>query len=591
MKPQLTDLPPPVTVASVKLVKVMDGIDLPTIIKRVIFPGNSLSSLVVGTQPGIIWRQLEGGTKEIFVDLRNQMGELGANVPGLKGLGYPKAGTYDERGILGIAFPSDFQSSGLFYLAFSHINDRQTQPRNPPLSPSQIVALPAFPLQPKPVPDPETINIQPYFFEWLVSLDGHWDYTWWDNVSVLQEWKVDKNGNNPQPIRTILSVKRASFNHTGINSLIFDQQCGKLLWGLGDNGFEYDPLNQAQDDDIFGGKVLAIDLSQLTCADLTQPVAGYSELLAIYPKFVSAFTTIVKGARNPTSITFEQTSSGEIMYLSNAGQDTLEFAHAIKRDCTDRPPELATNLGFRAWEGSLVTSMELNDSFNLIPTQFAQEAITLPDFYRPFAQLPHPFADQAGTINASAMSASAFYNGPIAGLTNKFLMTNWFNEATNPGRGALLVADPDRTNLETGVPVNLVDVSANINLNSAFYYTALASQQTHLFLGTVNTSNFIKNSSGTPAQSIPGLMVNKIGAVWEVVDNSAYRSSSKSSSSNNKSYRVDDRSQRSDDKSHQLNSRLHRSDKPQQSSGKSPQMNTKSYHSKERSYCPDRLRK
>src|SRR5262245_22619327 len=89
---------------NVKLQPVLEHIDVVTDINVV---GNSL---FVCTQPGQLYRKnlFANSAPEIFLDLRSEVGRLGSHIPGLPGLGYPEAETYDERGLLGFAADPKF---------------------------------------------------------------------------------------------------------------------------------------------------------------------------------------------------------------------------------------------------------------------------------------------------------------------------------------------------------------------------------------------------------------------------------------------------------------------------------------------------
>src|ERR687891_2623613 len=62
--------------------------------------------LFVVDQPGIVWSlDLDSGTKSVFLDVSDRLVALGAFGPG----------TFDERGLLGLAFHPDYATNGLLY--------------------------------------------------------------------------------------------------------------------------------------------------------------------------------------------------------------------------------------------------------------------------------------------------------------------------------------------------------------------------------------------------------------------------------------------------------------------------------------------
>jgi hypothetical protein len=170
-----------------------------------------------------------------------------------------------------------------------------------------------------------------------------------------------------------------------------------LVLGLGDGGSEYDPNNIAQDDEQLSGKLLRIDLQKLQGSDFTSaaPVATFTDRRGQQVPD-GAFTTLVKGMRNPSKVHHEQIHAGEneqgdgkgdregsgkgrgrengkgqakgkdkgddndrheahyIKYLANTGEDTIEFIHAFEN--------YGINFGFRPWEGIFPTSFESDDS-------------------------------------------------------------------------------------------------------------------------------------------------------------------------------------------------------------------------------------
>ena len=68
-------------------------------------PGDS-SRLFVTDQAGILWAiDLVTATKSVFADLSSRLVPLGIAGPG----------TFDERGLLGVAFHPNYQSNGLLY--------------------------------------------------------------------------------------------------------------------------------------------------------------------------------------------------------------------------------------------------------------------------------------------------------------------------------------------------------------------------------------------------------------------------------------------------------------------------------------------
>ena len=87
----------------IKLETVAMGLTAP--LKGVVAPGQP-SRLYVVDQPGVVWAiSLETGAKSVFLDARSRI------VP----LGFLGPGTFDERGLLGLAFHPDYSTNGRLY--------------------------------------------------------------------------------------------------------------------------------------------------------------------------------------------------------------------------------------------------------------------------------------------------------------------------------------------------------------------------------------------------------------------------------------------------------------------------------------------
>jgi hypothetical protein len=462
---------------NVKLQPVLEQIDLVTDINVV------RDSLFVCTQPGRLYRQRLSANEppEVFLDLRAEVGRLGSHVPGLEDLGYPTPETYDERGLLGFAADPNFERNGRFWVWYSNINERSPSP--------------------------------PDFFQWLVSTTDPWNMAEYDHVDHLAEYRLDRGV--PTFQRTLLKIKRPYFNHTGFQSLAWSPELNTLVLGLGDGGSEFDPNNIAQDDEQLSGKLLKIDLDKLNGKDFTAaaPVATFADLNALAPD--GAFTTLVKGLRNPSKIHYEKIGGGHgkseqhrqdqarhnarwIKYLANTGQDLLEFIHAFEGD--------GINFGFRPWEGIFPTAFNHHTRMIAYPL----EAVSLPNFYRPLVVYSH--LDES--LEPSANTGSALYRGDnIRGLKGHLVFTDWISFARTPPQGLLMHAPVNRDNLQEVQPVSLfnVDLSlANLQGDDVFFYTSINTDQSgeRIFIGAFKKLQFIVNQRDIPAGA---------GGVYEVL--------------------------------------------------------------------------
>jgi len=91
----------------VSLRPILSKINLPTVLKTTILPGDSIERLFIATQTGEIF-YIGNGVIGTFLDIRPQIIKLGASGRG-----------YDERGLIGLAFHPEFYYNGLFYLHYS----------------------------------------------------------------------------------------------------------------------------------------------------------------------------------------------------------------------------------------------------------------------------------------------------------------------------------------------------------------------------------------------------------------------------------------------------------------------------------------
>lgn len=488
---------PVTTEGRVKLKPVIEGIDLVTDISVV------AGSMYVTTQPGYLLRKnLSSGKLEVFLDLTAQVGRLGSHIPSLPGLGYPVAETYDERGLLGFAPHPSFDGDGTFWVWYTNINERSSNPPN--------------------------------FFQWLTSTSQPWDMSQYDHVGYVAEYRSVHG--TPQFKRTVLRIKRPYFNHTGFSSLVWSPEFDTLVIGLGDGGSEYDPNNISQDDDQLSGKLLKVDLASLGKRDFTNspPVATFSDLRRQRVPD-GAFTPLVKGMRNPSKVSWEHVDPAEdgdhwygdrwIKYLANTGQDTIEFVHAFD--------SYGLNFGFRPWEGIFPTTFEIDvpaDPGNVPQNDnrvlaYGLEASRLnPSVYRPFVHYTH--LDEA--LGPNANTGSTLYRGKgIPGLGGDIVFTDWISFAQTPRQGLLMHASVNRNNLQEPRRVKRfnVDLSA-VNLTPSqpvIFYTAINTDGDgdRLFVGAFKVIQFIVNQRNNPlitSGKAPG-NPNLAGGVYEVVKN------------------------------------------------------------------------
>ena len=318
----------------VSLRPIVSKINLPTVLKTAILPGDSIERLFIATQVGEIFYIGNGGIRT-FLDIRPRIIKLGSE------LGVSSGG-YDERGLLGLAFHPEFYYNGLFYL---HYSVAGTQGPG---------ALPE-PFKPNPC-DPKTLNLK-----WINR------ETQYDHIDTVEEWILQSNG-QPQKRRTLLNLRRPFFNHNGVNSLNFSPETGKLVLTTGDGGSGYDPFNLSQDDMEIAGKIIEIDVGKNTFINNPPVVTRFNELPV---PIQETLTVIAKGVRNIPGISFQRFYNQYIKYVGNVGQDLVEsifsFVHykpipvtqLIQASLMKSEPDQEgfINFGWRGWEGAFPTSI------------------------------------------------------------------------------------------------------------------------------------------------------------------------------------------------------------------------------------------
>lgn len=249
----------------VSLRPILDKVNLPTVIKTAILPGDTMERLFVATQVGEIF-YIKDGNIRTFLDIRQRIIKLGES-----------SGGYDERGLLGLAFHPDFYFNGLFYLHYS-------------VAGTQGPGALSEPFEPNPC-DPRTLNLM-----W-VNRETHYDH-----IDTVEEWILQPNG-PPQKSRTILNLRRPFLNHNGVNSLNFSPETGKLVLTTGDGGSGYDPFNLSQNNLEIAGKIIEIDVVKRIFISNPPVVTRFNELP--FP-IQETLSVMAKGVRNIPGISYQR---------------------------------------------------------------------------------------------------------------------------------------------------------------------------------------------------------------------------------------------------------------------------------------------
>lgn len=456
----------------VRLRPIVNKINLPTVMKTAILPGESIERLFIATQIGEIY-YIGNGEIRTFLDIRSRIIKLGG-----------ASGGYDERGLLGLAFHPNFYFNGLFYL---HYSVAGTQGPG---------ALPE-PFKPNPC-DPGTLNLR-----WINR------ETQYDHIDTVEEWILQRKS-QPQKRRTLLNLRRPFSNHNGVNSLNFSPETGRLVLTTGDGGSGYDPFNLSQNDMEIAGKIIEIEVDKNTFINDPPVVTRFNELPATIQE---TLTVIAKGVRNIPGISYQRFYNQYIKYAGNVGQDLVESIFSFVQYKPIPVPQLIQsalrnaepdeegiiNFGWRGWEGSFPTSIISGCSTN--PTMdektiaYYNEAVKtsfkrLQPLTSYFHQDPRP--DKFG--GTALTGVQAYMGNEIHDLTGSVVFTDIARKV--PGRGVLAY-----TRVRTDGKLNdfsVIQTDTNFGSQSA-YYVSLGTNlnQTRLYLGVYGSMNVTDYNKGT----------------------------------------------------------------------------------------------
>lgn len=471
----------------VSLRPIVSKINLPTVIKTAILPGDSVERLFIATQVGEIF-YIGNGVVRTFLDIRPQVIKLGTSEPGVS------RGGYDERGLVGLAFHPEFYYNGLFYLHYS-------------VAGTQGPGALSESFKPNPC-DPGTLNLR-----W-VNRETHYDH-----IDTVEEWILQSNG-QPRKRRTLLHLRRPFFNHNGVNSLNFSPETGKLILTTGDGGSGYDPFNLSQDDMEIAGKIIEIDVAKHTFIHDPPVVTRFNELPA---PIQETLTVIAKGVRNIPGISFQRYYNSYIKYVGNVGQDLVEsifsFVHykpipvtqliqASIMNC-ELDPEGFINFGWRGWEGAFPTSFirgcSANPTLDEKTIAYYDEAIqTSVRRIQPLTSYYHkdPRPDKFG--GTALTGVQSYIGNQIPHLTGSVVFTDL---ARNEGDGSQVKGVLAYTRVRADCKLNdfsVIETDYNFGSQSA-YYVSLGTNldQTRLYLGVYSSMKVTDFNQGTVFEIVP----------------------------------------------------------------------------------------
>lgn len=460
---------------AVNLRPIISNINLPTVIKTALLPGDTTESLFVATQVGEIFNiNLRNGRVRLFLDIQQRIIRLGQN------------GGYDERGLLGLAFHPNSYYNGLFYLHYS-------------LAGTQGPGALSSTFRPNPC-EPETLNLR-----WTNR------ETRYDHIDTVEEWVLLSNG-QAQRRRTLLNLRRPFMNHNGVNSLTFSPETGRLVLTTGDGGSGYDPFNLSQNMMEVAGKIIEIDVNADTNINNLPAVTRFDEL----PQAVQrTLTVIAKGVRNISGIAFQRYYNQYIKYVGNVGQDLVEsiFSFACYKPIpvTEIVSAYAENrildqtgminFGWRGWEGDLPTPI-INPCLSnpsLIEETIAYYIETISTATKRILPLTcyYHLDPRPDKFSGTALTGVQPYMGnEIPGLTGCIVFIDFVKRGQSPARGALAY-----TKVRTECKQNdysLIEINYDFGPQSA-YFVSLGTNpaQSKLYLGVYGSTNVTDYNHGT----------------------------------------------------------------------------------------------
>ena len=456
-------------------------INLPTVLKTAILPGDSKERLFIATQVGEIF-YIRDTSIRTFLDIRPRILKLGAS-----------GGGYDERGLLGLAFHPEFYYNGLFYLHYSAAGAQGPGALSESFNPDPC--------------DPKTLNLR-----WMNR------ETQYDHIDTIEEWIIQSNG-GPQKRRTLLNLRRPFSNHNGVNSLNFSPETGRLVLTTGDGGSGYDPFNLSQDDLEIAGKIIEIDVDKNTYIIDPPIVTRFNELPAAIQE---TLTVMAKGVRNIPGISFQRFYNQYIKYAGNVGQDLVEsiysFVHykpipvtqLIQASLVNSEPDKEgfINFGWRGWEGdfpaSIIRDCTNNQNLDEKTMAFYNEAAALSaSRLQPLTSYFHkdPRPDKFG---GTALTGVQVYMGKrIPALTGSVVFTDLARKESQPQvRGALAytIIRPNGKQNDFSV----IQTDYDFGSQSAYYVNLGTNlKQTRLYLGVYGSMKVTDLHQGAVFEIVP----------------------------------------------------------------------------------------
>ncbi|MEI2471431.1 PQQ-dependent sugar dehydrogenase [Peribacillus frigoritolerans] len=454
---------------------IVSKINLPTVLKTTILPGDSIERLFIATQVGEIFYI---GNREIrtFLDIRPRILKLGAS-----------GGGYDERGLLGLAFHPEFYYNGLFYLHYS-------------VAGTQGPGALSESFKPDPC-DPKTLNLR-----WMNR------ETKYDHIDTIEEWILQANG-QPQKRRTLLNLRRPFLNHNGVNSLNFSPETGKLVLTTGDGGSGYDPFNLSQDDLEIAGKIIEMDVDKNISYNNPPIVTRFNELPTTIQE---TLMVMVKGVRNIPGISFQRFYNQYIKYAGNVGQNLVEsifsfvqykpipVTELVQAPFMNSEPDKEgfINLGWRGWEGafpaSIIRRCTDNPALDEKTIAYYNEAAALSGSrLQPLTSYFHEDSRPDKFGGTALTGVQAYMGERIPALTGSVVFTDLARKESQPQVRGALAYTTVRPNGEQN-DFSVIQTDYDFGSQSAYYVNLGTNlDQTRLYLGVYGSMKVTDFNQGT----------------------------------------------------------------------------------------------
>ncbi|MGE7609789.1 PQQ-dependent sugar dehydrogenase [Peribacillus frigoritolerans] len=460
----------------VGLQPIVSKINLPTVLKTAILPGDSIERLFIATQVGEIF-YIGNGDIRTFLDIRHRILKLGAS-----------GGGYEERGLLGLAFHPEFYYNGLFYLHYS-------------VAGTQGPGALSESFKPNPC-DPKTLNLK-----WTNR------ETKYDHIDTVEEWILQSNG-QPQKRRTLLNLRRPFYNHNGFNSLNFSPETGKLVITTGDGGSGYDPFNLSQDDLEIAGKIIEMDVGKNLYFNNPPIVTRFNELPT---PIQETLTVMAKGVRNIPGISFQRYYNQYIKYAGNVGQRLVEsifsfvqykpipVTQLIQAYSMNSEPDKEgfINFGWRGWEGAFPASIirgctEEDSALNEKTIAYYNEAAALSGSrLQPLTSYFHEDTRPDKFGGTAITGVQAYMGKRIPALTGSVVFTDLARKGSQPKVRGALAYTTVRPNGEQN-DFSVIQTDYDFGSQSAYYVNLGTNlDQTRLYLGVYGSMKVKDFNQGT----------------------------------------------------------------------------------------------